>query len=134
MQLSKNLTLAQMTKSNKATELNILNVPSKSNIKHMSIMATNIWQPLFDKFEADLFISSGFRNLQLNRALNGSKSSQHMKGQAMDIHSKSIKMSYNIYKWIKENLDFDQLIWVSKKGFFHVSFKIKGNRRQAWEV
>ena len=134
MQLSKNLTLAQMTKSHKATELGIINLPTKLNIKNMSILATNLWQPLFNKFGADLFISSGFRNLKLNRALKGSKTSQHMKGQAMDIHSKSIKMSYNIYIWIKSNLDFDQLIWVSHKGFFHVSFKIKGNRKQAWEV
>lgn len=85
MRLSKNLTLAEVTKSATAIRKGISNEPTIEHLENLKAVAENIFQPLRDKFAVPIAITSGYRSADLNKAIGGSSTSQHCKGQAIDI-------------------------------------------------
>ena len=85
MKLSKNLSLKEAIKSNTATRLGISNIPEQWEINNLRAVAENVFQPVRDHFGIPIGVSSGYRSKQLNRAIGGSKYSQHMIGEALDI-------------------------------------------------
>ena len=85
MKLSKNLSLKEATKSNTATRLGIKNEPEQWEISNLRAVAENIFQPVRDHFGVPIGVSSGYRCKELNKAVGGSKYSQHMIGEALDI-------------------------------------------------
>ena len=98
--------------SRTALRLGLDNTPNEEQLKCMREIAEKLFEPLREWVVGPIKINSFFRGLPLNTAIGGAKSSQHMKGQAIDIddtfgHATNAEM----YNWIKENLDFDQLIW-----------------------
>ena len=82
------LTLADCTKSNSAKASNIDNTPSDEQIESMVLVAENIYDKVKEKFPK-AFVSSFFRSVDLNKKIGGSKTSQHCKGEAIDIDSQS---------------------------------------------
>ena len=136
MKLSKNLTLKEVTKSNTANRLGIDNTPEEFDIKNLRAIAEEVFQPLRDHFGVPLFVSSGFRSKKLNKAIGGSKYSQHMVGEALDIDADVYGRVTNreLFMFIKENLIFDQLIWEfgddDTPNWVHVSYKDKGQNRK----
>ena len=135
MKLTKNLSLQEMLKSRTATRLGLSNSPNEEHIKNMQALAENIFQPLRDYFGVPIHISSGYRSEALNKAIGGSKSSQHCKGEAMDIDRDGHSQPNNaqIFEYIKNNLDFDQMIWEfgtqKNPEWVHVSHKRDGKNR-----
>ena len=136
MKLSKNLTLKEVTKSDTANRLGIDNTPEEFDIKNLRAIAEEVFQPLRDHFGVPLFVSSGFRSKKLNKAIGGSKYSQHMVGEALDIDADVYGRVTNreLFMFIKENLIFDQLIWEfgddDTPNWVHVSYKDKGQNRK----
>jgi zinc D-Ala-D-Ala carboxypeptidase len=136
MKLSKNLTLKEVTKSDTANRLGIDNTPEEFDIKNLRAIAEEVFQPLRDHFGIPLFVSSGFRSKKLNKAIGGSKYSQHMVGEALDIDADVYGSVTNreLFMFIKENLIFDQLIWEfgddDTPDWVHVSYKEKGQNRK----
>jgi zinc D-Ala-D-Ala carboxypeptidase len=136
MKLSKNLTLKEVTKSDTANRLGIDNTPEEFDIKNLRAIAEEVFQPLRDHFGVPLFVSSGFRSKKLNKAIGGSKYSQHMVGEALDIDADVYGRVTNreLFRFIKENLIFDQLIWEfgddDTPNWVHVSYKEKGQNRK----
>jgi zinc D-Ala-D-Ala carboxypeptidase len=136
MKLSKNLTLKEVTKSDTANRLGIDNTPEEFDIKNLRAIAEEVFQPLRDHFGVPLFVSSGFRSKKLNKAIGGSKYSQHMVGEALDIDADVYGSVTNreLFMFIKENLIFDQLIWEfgddDTPNWVHVSYKDKGQNRK----
>jgi zinc D-Ala-D-Ala carboxypeptidase len=136
MKLSKNLTLKEVTKSDTANRLGIDNTPEEFDIKNLRAIAEEVFQPLRDHFGVPLFVSSGFRSKKLNKAIGGSKYSQHMVGEALDIDADVYGRVTNreLFMFIKENLIFDQLIWEfgddDTPDWVHVSYKEKGQNRK----
>lgn len=136
MKLSKNLTLREVTKSNTANRLGINNKPEEFDIKNLKIIAEEVFQPLRDHFGIPLFVSSGFRSKELNRVIGGSKYSQHMTGEALDIDADVYGRVTNreLFRFIKDNLIFDQLIWEfgddDTPDWVHVSHKANGHNRK----
>ena len=124
-----------MLKSRMATRLGLSNSPNEEHIKNMQALAENIFQPLRDYFGVPIHISSGYRSEALNKAIGGSKSSQHCKGEAMDIDRDGYSQPDNaqIFEYIKKNLDFDQMIWEfgtqKNPEWVHVSHKRDGKNR-----
>ena len=124
-----------MLKSRTATRLGLSNSPNEEHIKNMQALAENIFQPLRDYFGVPIHISSGYRSEALNKAIGGSKSSQHCKGEAMDIDRDGHSQPNNaqIFEYIKNNLDFDQMIWEfgtqKNPEWVHVSHKRDGKNR-----
>ena len=124
-----------MLKSRTATRLGLSNSPNEEHVKNMQALAENIFQPLRDYFGVPIHISSGYRSEALNKAIGGSKSSQHCKGEAMDIDRDGYSQPDNaqIFEYIKNNLDFDQMIWEfgtqKNPEWVHVSHKRDGKNR-----
>jgi hypothetical protein len=98
----------------------------------MKLLAEKVFEPLREWVDAPIKVNSMFRSLELNTALKGSKTSSHMKGEAMDITSMGGKSNLEMFYWIKDNLEFDQLIWEFGKEpkWLHVSYSAVKNRKQ----
>ena len=134
MQLSKNLSLAEMIISSEAKRKGIKNMPSESIVSNMKKLAINVFQPIREHFNSPIHISSGFRSIELNKSIGGSSSSQHCSGEAMDIDMDGTTISNaKVFKWIKDNLSFDQLIWEfgtdANPDWVHVSYESSGKQR-----
>jgi zinc D-Ala-D-Ala carboxypeptidase len=108
MQLSKNFTLAELIRSDYATRQGIDNTPSEAVIDNLKNLATNILQQIRDRF-GTVIVNSGYRSPQVNSAIGGSKSSDHVLGLACDIEVPGMS-NYALAKWCSENLIFKQLI------------------------
>lgn len=137
MKLSENLLLSEVTKSQTASRRGIANTPHGEHLDNLIHLAETIFQPLRTHFAKPIFISSGYRSPELNKAIGGSVTSQHCKGEAIDIDNDATDDPSNkeIFDWIKQNLEFDQLIneFPDKDGnpaWVHVSVKKNGQNRK----
>lgn len=136
MKLSKNLPLSEMLYSLTAKRRGIDNTPTPQHLESMKMLAENIFQPMRDSFGVPIYVSSGYRSEELNKAIGGSRTSQHSKGEAMDIdmdgHSSEVD-NQEVFYYILNNLDFDQLIWEfgsdTKPDWVHVSYNPNGDQR-----
>ena len=109
MRLSKNFTLSEVTRSNTAKRLGIDNTPKNQHLKNMQRLITNLIQPMRDAL-GPIRITSGYRSPELNRAIGGSKKSQHSKAEAVDIQFWSEGQMNNriLYNWvINSDIEFD---------------------------
>lgn len=134
LQLSLNLSLAEMVNSDSAKRLGISNQPTEEHIENMKSLAKNIFQPIREHFGIPIHISSGYRSFALNKAIGGAQTSQHSKGQAMDIDMDNTALTNaQIFHFVKDNLEFDQLIWEFgtsiSPDWVHVSFNPHANQR-----
>ena len=113
--ISKHITYEEATVSAKAKEFKISNDPNNKQLANMKLLAENIFEKVRENFNVPIFISSFFRSAKLNAKLKGSSTSQHCAnvGAAMDIDADVYKGVTNseIFNYILNNLNFDQLIW-----------------------
>lgn len=136
MQLSKNLTLAEMVRSESAKRAGINNTPTKPHLDNMVKLANNVFQPIRDYFKVPIHISSGYRSAALNASIKGaSKNSQHSLGEAIDIDMDGTKVTNKeVFDYIKNNINFDQLIWEfgtdDNPAWVHVSYRTSGSQRK----
>lgn len=127
MKLSENVTIAEF----EATSKGLANKMNAVQIEAAKLLCEKVFQPLRKHVGKPIKINSGFRSLAVNKAVKGSSTSQHCKGEAMDLdlHDKAL------FVWIIDNLDFDQAIFEggteNSAGWFHLSYKKFGNRKQA---
>lgn len=128
----KYFTINELTKSATAARRGINNTPDATAKKNLELLVENILDPLREAWGAPIIVSSGYRCPKLNRAVGGAKASQHMLGQAADIHTVSDKPADNrkLFDLIRSlKLPFDQLINEYNYNWIHVSFGPR-NRRQ----
>ena len=137
MNLTTNFTLAEMTASQVASRNGLNNNPTAGQIENLKKLCESILQPIRNHYDAPVIVSSGFRSPELCIRIGSSIDSQHAKGQAADIQVVGID-NKSLAKYIKENLDFDQLILEFYKeeegphsGWVHVSYVGKGNRKES---
>jgi len=135
MQLSKNLSLSEMIRSESAKRKNISNMPSDVHLANMKKLATNVFQPIREHFNQPIHISSGYRSQELNKLIGGAASSQHSSGEAIDIDMDGTSITNaQVFNWIKDNLVFDQLIWEfgtdKNPDWVHVSYESTGKQRK----
>ena len=130
--ISKHISYKEAVGSNYAKQKGIKNKPNEEQVENMKLLAKEVFEPLREWVDAPIRVNSMFRSLELNTALKGSKTSSHMKGEAMDITSMGGKSNLEMFHWIKDNLEFDQLIWEfgSEPKWLHVSFNKDKNRKQ----
>ena len=130
--ISKHISYKEAVGSNYAKQKGIKNKPNEEQVENMKLLAEEVFEPLREWVDAPIKVNSMFRSLELNTALKGSKTSSHIKGEAMDITSMGGKSNLEMFHYIKDNLDFDQLIWEFGKEpkWLHVSFNKDNNRKQ----
>ena len=136
MKLSKNLSLSECTKSNTASRLGINNTPDDEwTVENLKGIAEEVFQPIREAFKCPIYVSSGYRSEELNRAIGGSVRSQHVQGRALDLDADVFGRCTNgqIFQYILNNLTFDQLIWEfgdsDNPDWVHVSYVRDGVNR-----
>ena len=110
--ISKHISKKEATFSATATRKGIDNTPGEYELQNMELIAEKIFEPLRKHVNGPIKINSFFRSQELNKAIGGSSKSQHCQGRAMDLDDTYGYMSNaDMYKYIKDNLDYDQMIW-----------------------
>jgi zinc D-Ala-D-Ala carboxypeptidase len=137
MKLSTHLDLSEVTRSDFAKRKGIKNMPNPEQTENLITLVNKVFEPIRVHFGVPIFISSGFRSKNLNTAIGGSLTSQHCKGEAIDIDmdgSSSGVTNAMVFNFIKDNLKFDQLIWefgdANNPDWVHVSYSEGKNRNQ----
>ena len=133
--LSANFSMKEFVASSTAKRKGIDNNPGLEHAEAALELFENIVQPIRDHFGTSIFLSSGYRSAALNKAIGGSQTSQHSKGEAVDIDMDGRKGPENedVFHYIRKNLPFDQLIWEfgdsKRPDWVHVSYKKGGPQR-----
>lgn len=132
MQLTKNFKLEEFEKSDTAQRKGIDNSIPADLIPNLKALCENVLQPLRDAVGVPVKISSGYRCPALNKAVGGSASSQHMRGEAADIVIPDKKTGLQWFEWMRTHLTYNQLIWeTNSKGgsWIHVGYKRTGKNK-----
>jgi len=133
MKLSENFSLREYTKSQTASRKGIDNSPSDEHLDNAIALFENVVQPVRDHFGPTI-ITSGYRSPGLNEAIGGSSTSQHSKGEAVDLEVLGVSTA-EVCEWIAANTNFDQLILEfyepgdTNSGWVHVSYVKDGENR-----
>jgi zinc D-Ala-D-Ala carboxypeptidase len=138
--ITNNLTYEEVIHSDTAIRKGIANEPNYEQLENIVRLSVEIFQPLRNHFKVSIFINSFFRSLTLNKRIGGSKTSQHCanNGAAMDIRGSNGVTNKMLFDWMRDNLEFDQLIWEfgtdNEPRWVHVSLKESGNRKQVLKL
>ena len=136
MKISEHLTLEEVTKSATATRLGISNIPSEEHLDNLKKLAIFVFEKIRSKFNTPIYIISGYRSKELNDAVGGATKSDHMNGMAIDIDmdGKGTVTNRQIFEYIKDNLEFKQLIWEfgddKNPDWVHVSYDEKNLKNE----
>lgn len=128
----KHFSIHELTTSATAVRLGINNTPDKTVTANLTALVDNVLDPLREAWGKPIIVSSGYRCPKLNKAVGGAASSQHILGQAADIHTVSDEPKENkqLYDLIRKlNLPVDQCINEYGYNWIHVSYSPR-NRRQ----
>jgi len=133
--ISAHITYEEATRSNRAKVLKVENKPSPGELENMKALAINVFEPLRAAMGVPITISSMFRSAKLNVLTPGSSAtSQHCKGEAIDIVAGKGVTNRTLFLYIYKHLTFDQLIWESgndqEPAWVHVSYSRFRNRKQ----
>lgn len=136
MKISEHLDLSEVTRSETAKRKGVSNEPTPEHLENFKKLAENVFEPIRNHFGVPIHISSGYRSKALNAAIGGSATSQHCKGEAIDIDmdgsSKGVTNKM-VFDYIKANIKFDQMIWEfgsdTNPDWVHVSYDSDGKQR-----
>ena len=123
MNITEHFTFEELTKTNTG----LSNIPGPKEFEALSYLAVNLLEPLRQLYGKPITVNSAFRSREVNRAVGGSETSQHCKGEAADLTCDDNK---KLFELIRDNFIFDQLINEKNYSWIHVSLKKNGNRKQ----
>ena len=131
MKLTAHFALAEFTRSESAKRHGVPNEPTPEHLQNLIVLCEKVLEPIRIKF-GPINISSGYRSKTLNHYIGGSLNSQHCEAKACDIDMDGMGSVSNkeIFEYIKNELEFDQLINEFNYGWVHVSYNLGKNRRQ----
>ena len=135
-QLTKNFSLAEMTKSETALRLDMDNTPGEQEIANLKTLCEKVLQPIRDHYGKGVKVNSGFRHPEVNAKVGGSKTSDHCRGMAADIEIPGVANA-DLASYIRDNLQFTQLILefytpgVPDSGWVHVSYDGQNLKKQS---
>jgi len=135
MNLTKNFTLSELTKSETALRKGLDNAPSQDTISALQVLAVHVLQPVRDHYGRSVKVNSGYRSPEVNASVGGSKTSDHCKGFAADIEIGGVANA-DLAAYIRDELQFTQLILefytpgVPDSGWVHVSYDPDNLKKQ----
>ncbi|MDR1883079.1 MAG: peptidase M15 [Prevotella sp.] len=124
--ITENFTLEELCHSDTAAARGLKNIPDEDQVDNLKRLAINLLQPVRDRYGKAMHINSGFRSPEVNKAVNGSPTSDHMHGKAADVRTDNPRELFDLVR--KSGLSFDQLILYPS--FVHMSFRYNANRNQ----
>lgn len=137
MKISEHIDLSEIIRSESAKRNGISNMPTEEHLANFKILAENVFEPIRNNFRCPINISSAYRSQALNKLVKGSATSQHCTGEAIDIDMDGTPYDVKnamIFDYIKDKLDFDQLIWEfgdkENPDWVHVSYSHTGKQRK----
>lgn len=136
MKISEHITYREATQSETAEKLGVKNDPTDEILEVMKVTAAKVFEPVRKFWKYPISVTSFFRSEEVNIGLKGAKTSQHMKGEAMDLDAQVYGGVSNrkIFEYIRDNMTFDQLIWEEgnddEPAWVHVSYKANANRME----
>ena len=138
MKISEHLDLSEVIRSETAKRHGISNMPTDEHIANFKLLAENVFEKIRNNFRCPIHISSGYRSKELNACTKGaSATSQHSTGEAVDLDmdgSANGVTNKMVFNYIKDNLEFDQLIWEfgtnENPDWVHVSYESTGKQRK----
>ena len=139
MKLSKHFSLSELTKSSTAERKGIANEPDEDAVENLLVLCSEILEPVREHYGIPFAPNSGFRCLDLNRAIGSSDKRQHVTGQAVDFEIPGVDNKV-VALWDMDNCDFDQLILEFYKegeptsGWVHCSYVIERDNRKSARV
>lgn len=101
----------------------------QEHVTALTALVDNVLDPLRTWWGKPITVNSGYRCPELNAAVKGSKTSQHMKGEAADIDTGDRQQNKLLFEYIRKNLPYDQLIDESNFAWVHVSYRADGDNR-----
>lgn len=134
----KNFKLSEFFVSSTADKNGIKNEPSLDEkatvVRNINLLVDNVLDPVRDAVHTPIIITSGYRSPQVNKLVGGVNNSQHMSGYAADFHVMGFthSMMYQVFLYVFNTLEFDQLIYYRSKNIIHVSYVENGNRHEAF--
>ena len=134
MKLTEHFTLYEFEKSPTAKAHGITNSAPPLVATNLMALCVNVLEPLRKAFNNPIVIGSGYRCKALNKLVGGVSNSQHMTGEAADLHIPDDELGKKWFNWIRKNCKFDQLICErntkgSKRWWIHVSYRRDGKNR-----
>ena len=124
--ISKHISYKEGTHSDTAKVKGIANTPNEVQLAAMRLVAEKCFEPLREWYGKPIRINSFFRSVELNKAVKGSKTSDHVKGMAIDLDAGSNAENLKLFNWLKDNVEFTQLIheYGDKSGpeWVHISY------------
>jgi hypothetical protein len=138
MKLSNYVSLAEVTKSDTAKRKGISNEPTPEHLENLKTICTEVFDKVREHFGVPIYISSGYRSEALNKAIGGSKTSDHNLGRALDLDQDGRGngvTNMEVFEFIKDNLEFDQVIGEFQRAdgnfdWVHVGYRKGANRKQ----
>lgn len=130
----KYFTINELCRSDKARQMGINNTPTNDIIDSLSDLVENVLDPARDKLGKPIVVNNGYRCPELNKAVGGEATSQHVKGEAADLTTGSREENKRLFEIIRDNLLFDQLINEHDFSWVHVSYKQGNNRKQILKI
>ena len=132
--ISKHITYAEAIHSQTAKRKCIDNTPNPTQVENMKVLGEKVFEPLREWAGGPIKVNSFFRSPELNTAIGGVASSQHCKGQAIDIDDVyGCKTNAEMYHWIQMNLNYDQMIWEfgtdMNPNWIHISYVSEEDNR-----
>ena len=132
--ISQHISYKEATYSATAKRENISNEPTEEHLRAMKQLAEKVFEPVRKHFARPILVNSFYRSPELNAASGGSSRSQHRFGEAIDIDATNGFTNADIFHFIKDNLDWDQMIWEfgddTNPNWVHVSYKLTGTNRR----
>jgi len=135
--ISEHISYSEAVRSYTGKKLGLDNTPNEEQLANMKLLAEKIFEPVRKHFNVPIYIWSMFRSKTVNEAIGGSRTSQHLKGQAVDIDGQIYGGVTNseIFDYIVNNLIFDQIIAEfpdnsGEPNWVHVSYRKNNNRRK----
>jgi zinc D-Ala-D-Ala carboxypeptidase len=135
MKLTANFSLQEMTKSETALRFGLDNTPNDSELENLVALCECVLQPVRDHFGKGVKVNSGFRDVEVNAKVGGSKTSDHTRGMAADIEIPGVANA-ELAQWIVDNVSFRQVILefytpgIPDSGWVHVSYNAGDNKKQ----
>lgn len=128
--MSKYFTIEELCHSDTANARGIDNTPTEEVKENLEALIENVLDPVREWYGKPIYVNSGYRCPELNKAVGGVNNSQHVNGQAADIDVFDEKENKKIFDYIVNYLNFDQCLWENNGAWIHVSYKREGGNRK----